>query len=90
MGYYLPFYFQAVEGVSPTASGVRFIALAFPEVLAIVIMGVIVTKTGLYVRSCHFLKILPLHEEWVTVSLDAIHDNWCGCCDRWNKLAQPH
>ena len=53
IGYYLPFYFQAVEGVSATQSGVRFIALAFPEVLAIVIMGAIVTKTGLYVRDSH-------------------------------------
>lgn len=48
-GYFLPFYFQAVQGVSATQSGVRFIALAFPEVLAIVLMGVVVTKTGYYV-----------------------------------------
>ncbi|MCJ1404233.1 hypothetical protein MMC11_007458 [Xylographa trunciseda] len=48
IGYYLPFYFQAVEGVSATASGVRFISLAFPEVLAIVIMGATITKIGFY------------------------------------------
>ena len=48
IGYYLPFYFQAVQGVSATKSGVNFIALAFPEVLAIVIVGLIVTKTGFY------------------------------------------
>ncbi|KAL8753064.1 MAG: hypothetical protein Q9199_005309 [Rusavskia elegans] len=48
-GYYLPFYFQAAQGVSASTSGVRFIALALPEVVAIVITGALVTKTGHYV-----------------------------------------
>ena len=48
-GYYIPFYFQAAKGVSATISGIQFIPLAFPEVLAIVVAGAIVTKTGHYV-----------------------------------------
>lgn len=48
-GYYLPFYFQAVKGVSATKSGIDFIALAIPEVIAILIAAAIATKTGHYV-----------------------------------------
>lgn len=48
-GYYLPFYFQAVKGVSATKSGIDFIALAIPEVIAILIAGAIANKTGHYV-----------------------------------------
>ncbi|KAL8828972.1 MAG: hypothetical protein Q9170_006372, partial [Blastenia crenularia] len=47
--YYVPFYLQAAQGVSASTSGVRFIALALPEVVAIVITGALVTKTGHYV-----------------------------------------
>ena len=48
--YFLPFYFQAVQGVSVTASGVRFIPIAATQVFAIIVVGAIVTKTGHYVR----------------------------------------
>ena len=48
-GYFLPFYFQAVQSKSATQSGIRFISLAVPEVVAIVIIGAVVTKTGHYV-----------------------------------------
>ena len=48
-GYYLPFYFQAAQGVSATQSGISFISLAFPEIIAIMASGAIATKTGHYV-----------------------------------------
>ncbi|KAI4234822.1 MAG: hypothetical protein LQ349_003549 [Xanthoria aureola] len=48
--YYVPFYFQAAQSVSATTSGVRYIAFAVPEVVAIVVVGAIVTKIGYYVR----------------------------------------
>ncbi|KAL9075027.1 MAG: hypothetical protein Q9161_001958 [Pseudevernia consocians] len=48
-GYFLPFYFQAVQGASASESGVRFISLAISEMVAIVATGALVTKTGHYV-----------------------------------------
>ncbi|KAL8827933.1 MAG: hypothetical protein Q9170_006815 [Blastenia crenularia] len=49
--YYVPFYFQAVQSVSPTTSGIRYIAFAIPEVVAIIVSGAIVSKIGYYVCS---------------------------------------
>ncbi|KAL8725327.1 MAG: hypothetical protein Q9166_007433 [cf. Caloplaca sp. 2 TL-2023] len=47
--YYIPFYFQAAQSVSATTSGVRYIAFAVPEVVAIIIVGATVSKIGYYV-----------------------------------------
>ena len=47
--YFIPFYFQAVQGVSVTASGVRAIPLGLSQIVAVVVVGAIVTKTGHYV-----------------------------------------
>ena len=53
----MPFYFQAVQGVSATTSGIRFIALALPEIMAIVVSGAIVSKTGHYVSEASCLSM---------------------------------
>ncbi|KAI6088863.1 MFS general substrate transporter [Hypoxylon rubiginosum] len=47
--YYLPIYFQSVQGVSTTQSGVRFIALVLPQIVGLVIVGAIVSQWGYYV-----------------------------------------
>ncbi|CAF9937715.1 MAG: hypothetical protein HETSPECPRED_000625 [Heterodermia speciosa] len=47
--YYLPFYFQAVQGGSALRSGVEFLALAVPQVVATVLAGGLATKSGHYV-----------------------------------------
>ncbi|OTB08908.1 hypothetical protein M426DRAFT_260239 [Hypoxylon sp. CI-4A] len=47
--YYLPIYFQSVQGVSTTESGVRFIALVLPQIVGLVVVGAFVTKWGYYV-----------------------------------------
>ncbi|KAL9594373.1 MAG: hypothetical protein Q9219_007067 [cf. Caloplaca sp. 3 TL-2023] len=47
--FYLPFYFQAVRGCSATNSGVRMIPLVLPQILAIILVGAVVTKFGVYV-----------------------------------------
>ena len=54
--YYVPFYFQAVQSVSATTSGIRYIAFAIPEVVAIIISGATVSRIGHYVS---FLCKLP-------------------------------
>lgn len=55
VAFYIPFYFQAVQGVSPTTSGVRFIPLALAQILFLVATGVLVTKWGYYVYTSHRL-----------------------------------
>ncbi|KAI0017069.1 MFS general substrate transporter [Xylariomycetidae sp. FL0641] len=47
--YYLPIFFQSVQGVSTTESGVRFIALVLPQIVGLVVVGAIVTQWGYYV-----------------------------------------
>ncbi|KAI8634021.1 MFS general substrate transporter [Xylariaceae sp. FL1651] len=47
--YYLPIYFQSVQGVSTTQSGARFIAIVLPQIVGLVIVGAIVTQWGYYV-----------------------------------------
>ncbi|KAK8855715.1 major facilitator superfamily domain-containing protein [Apiospora arundinis] len=48
-GYYLPILFQSAQGVSTTESGLRYIALVGPQIVALVIVGGIVSKWGYYV-----------------------------------------
>lgn len=48
-GFYLPFYFHVVQGVSATTSGVRMIPRILPQIFALVIAGAIVTRQGYYV-----------------------------------------
>lgn len=49
--YYLPIFFQAGQGVSAPQSGVRFIALVIPEIVAIGVFGGIVSRWGHYVST---------------------------------------
>ncbi|KAL8721385.1 MAG: hypothetical protein Q9225_001932 [Loekoesia sp. 1 TL-2023] len=46
--YYLPFYFQAVLGGSALRSGVEFLPLSIPQVIATVIAGGLATQYGHY------------------------------------------
>ena len=47
--FYLPFYFQAVQGVSATISGVRMIPLVLSQIVSIILTGAIISKRGYYV-----------------------------------------
>ncbi|KAH7142749.1 major facilitator superfamily transporter [Dactylonectria estremocensis] len=46
--YYLPIYFQSVDGVSPTISGVRNIPLILGVTIGTITSGVFISKTGIY------------------------------------------
>lgn len=48
--FFLPFYFQAVQGVGPIASGVDFIPLMLSEMVALIAVGAIVKQWGYYVE----------------------------------------
>ncbi|ETS73853.1 hypothetical protein PFICI_14799 [Pestalotiopsis fici W106-1] len=47
-GYYIPIYFQAVKESTATQSGVQFLALAIPQIFAVVLSGALVTMLGYY------------------------------------------
>lgn len=46
MVYYLPYYFQSIQNVNPTMSGVRNLPLIVSMSLAIIVSGGSITKTG--------------------------------------------
>ena len=46
--FYMPFYFQAVRGVEPIASGVNFIAFLLPHIVVLVIVAALVRVWGWY------------------------------------------
>jgi len=46
--YYLPIYFQAVSGTSPTQSGIRIIPLLATSSIFAIVSGIVISKTGEY------------------------------------------
>lgn len=51
LAFYLPLYFQAIQGVSATHSGVDMVAYVAPSIVAIGITGGLVSRFGHYVSS---------------------------------------
>lgn len=47
--YYMPFYFQAARGLTPSRSGVHILALTIPDALVALVVGATVTSFGHYV-----------------------------------------
>ncbi|KAE8383845.1 major facilitator superfamily domain-containing protein [Aspergillus bertholletiae] len=47
--YYMPYYFQAVQGADAVHSGVDLIAVFIPQMLAVIVTSAIVTQWGYYV-----------------------------------------
>ncbi|KAI0382677.1 MFS multidrug transporter-like protein [Hypomontagnella monticulosa] len=48
-GYYLPIFFQSVQGTTTTESGVRYMAMMIPQIVTLVVVGAVVSKWGYYV-----------------------------------------
>jgi hypothetical protein len=48
--FYIPFWYQSVQGVDAVTSGVRMIPFALSQVVALIGTGALVAKTGHYVR----------------------------------------
>ncbi|CAK3796887.1 major facilitator superfamily domain-containing [Lecanosticta acicola] len=46
--YYLPIWFQAVEGTSAVGSGIRLLEMVIPVVIASVVTGKLISSTGYY------------------------------------------
>ena len=49
ISFYIPFYFQVVQGVGPIAAGIRLIPLMLPQMVALLVAGAVVTTFGYYV-----------------------------------------
>ncbi|KAF2176057.1 MFS general substrate transporter, partial [Zopfia rhizophila CBS 207.26] len=49
LAFYLPLYFQAIQGVSATHSGVNMVAYVAPSIVAIGVTGGLVSRFGYYV-----------------------------------------
>ncbi|OAG09464.1 MFS general substrate transporter [Paraphaeosphaeria sporulosa] len=49
LAFYLPLYFQAIQGVSATHSGINMLAYVAPTIVSIGITGALVSKLGHYV-----------------------------------------
>ncbi|GAB1210173.1 hypothetical protein APSETT445_008963 [Aspergillus pseudonomiae] len=47
--YYMPYYFQAVQGADAVHSGVDLIAVFIPQMLAVIVTSALVTQWGYYV-----------------------------------------
>lgn len=48
MAYFIPIYFQAIKGVSALQSGIDTIPLIVPQVLALIMAGILTSKLGYY------------------------------------------
>jgi hypothetical protein len=46
--YFLPIYFQAIQGVDAVTSGIRLIPLVLPMVLTSIVSGILISKIGYY------------------------------------------
>ncbi|KAF2122815.1 putative MFS multidrug transporter [Lophiotrema nucula] len=47
--YYIPIWFQSIQGISAVQAGIRTIALVLPLVLATIFGGILASRTGYYV-----------------------------------------
>ncbi|MCJ1405002.1 hypothetical protein MMC11_008228 [Xylographa trunciseda] len=56
--YYMPVWFQAIQGVSATESGIRSLPLILSQVLASVVTGILTTKIGYYTQFLYLSTIL--------------------------------
>ncbi|KAJ7626965.1 putative MFS multidrug transporter [Roridomyces roridus] len=78
--YYLPFWFQAIEGTSAVQSGVRNIPMILGMVLASLLAGFLVTKLGYYTPFMWFSSALMAAGAGLlgSMSPSAGHAKWIG------------
>lgn len=58
MVYFIPIYFQAVKGVSALQSGIDTIPLIVPQVLALIMAGVLTSKLGYYMPFIYMAVVI--------------------------------
>ncbi|KIW02704.1 uncharacterized protein PV09_06142 [Verruconis gallopava] len=78
--YYLPIYFQSVDGTSPIGSGVRNLPMIIPVVIASMVGGIFITKTGRVAIVAVFGSVLATICAGLLYSMD-VHTStgkWIG------------
>lgn len=73
--YYLPFYFQAVLGVSPILSGVYFLPFILAMSLSGALAGLFIQKTGRYMPTSYLGFVLMILGVGLLINLDD-YLNW--------------
>ncbi|KAJ5691620.1 MFS general substrate transporter [Penicillium malachiteum] len=68
--YYLPFYFEAVRGISAVTSGVNFIPLMLSQMVSLVIIGAVVKECGHYVPFILFGNLVAIVGAALLTQLD--------------------
>jgi hypothetical protein len=78
--YYLPIYFQSVDGASPINSGVRNLPMIIPVVIASIIGGVFITMTGRAGIVAVFGSVLAVISSGLLYTLDigSSSGKWIG------------
>ena len=78
--YYLPIYFQSVDGASPINSGVRNLPMIIPVVIASIVGGVFITMTGRAAIVAVFGSILAVISSGLlyTLDIDTSTGKWIG------------
>ncbi|KAF2661948.1 MFS general substrate transporter [Lophiostoma macrostomum CBS 122681] len=78
--YFLPIYFQAVKGMSALNSGIASIPLIFSNVIALIIVGVLVSKLGFYMPFVWLCVVLaPIATGLLTtLKPDSSPGRWIG------------
>ncbi|KAH7324523.1 major facilitator superfamily domain-containing protein [Stachybotrys elegans] len=78
--YYLPLWFQAVQGVSATNSGIRLLPVILPTILGSLVSGVIISKVG-YCNPFFYLSsiLMPIGAGLLaTMTPDSGMAEWFG------------
>ncbi|KAF2272825.1 MFS general substrate transporter [Westerdykella ornata] len=78
--YYLPVWFQAIDGVSAVASGIRLLPMILPIVIASLIVGQLVSKVGYYTPFLIFGACLTAIGAGLLTTLDVntSEGKWIG------------
>lgn len=78
--YYLPFYFQAVKGVSAEQSGIRSIPFLISVTVSSIIIGGAITKVGYYVPALWFGAVTYAIGSGLlfTLKVDSPSAQWIG------------
>lgn len=78
--YYLPIWFQAIQGVSAVESGIRILPLVLAMVIASILSGVIVGRIGYYMPPLLFGIVLMTTGAGLltTLQIDTPSSRWIG------------
>ncbi|KAH8701042.1 putative MFS multidrug transporter [Talaromyces proteolyticus] len=80
MVYYLPLWFQVIDGVSAVNSGIRLLPMMIPVVIASILTGLLVSRIGYYTPFMIFGVVLSSIGAGLltTLQINTSNGNWIG------------